>query len=299
MSSIDAFVVGASFISSFSRAGLNLVDRYQLSSIRLCPIKTSYWNNSLPLLISTPCILLAYSLLDIWQYMLSVHIFFLAILLQVISYGFAIVFQRYKLLEVALLTKVPDFLAPLLLCIFGFASGTLYFLCCTCLSLVFFCISVKKTTILSSLSSILFLSITLLTQIIFSYLIFKDIFIEIDFKKLLLISFALLTWRFIFSLAVLLIYKYFYSDNYDKQRTNFQCTFVRCFLNLSTQFSFIYVMSSKSYIFVLPILNSTGLISAALAHYLIGERISSRDYLSLLLLFLLTNISILYLLDVH
>jgi hypothetical protein len=58
-------------------------------------------------------------------------------------------------------------------------------------------------------------------------------------------------------------------------------------------------MSSKSYIFVLPILNSTGLISAALAHYLFGERISSRDYLSLLLLFLLTNISILYLLDVH
>jgi len=299
LSSIDAFVVGASFISSFSRAGLNLVDRYQLSSIRLCPIKTSYWNNSLPLLISAPCILLAYSLLDIWQYMLSAHIFFLATLLQVISYGFAIVFQRYKLLEVALLTKVPDFLAPLLLCIFGFASGTLYFLCCTCLSLVFFCISVKKTTILSSLPSILFLSITLLTQIIFSYLIFKDIFIEIDFKKLLLISFALLTWRFIFSLAVLLIHKYFYSDNYDKQRTNFQCTFVRCFLNLSTQFSFIYVMSSKSYIFVLPILNSTGLISAALAHYLIGERISSRDYLSLLLLFLLTNISILYLLDVH
>jgi len=299
LSSIDAFIVGASFISSLSRAGLNLVDRHQLSSIKLCPIKTSYWNNLLPLLISAPCILLAYSLLDIWHYMLSVHIFFLAMLLQIIAYGFAIVFKRYKLLEVALLTKVPDFFAPLLLCIFGFASGTLYFLCCTCLSLVFFCISAKKTTTLSSLPSILFLSITLLTQIIFSFLIFKDIFVDIDFKKLLLVSFTLLTWRFIFSLAILLMHKYFYLGAHENQRTNFQCIFVRCLLNLSTQFSFIYVMSSKSYIFVLPILNSTGLIGAALAHYLIGERISSRDYLSLLLLFLLTNISILYLLDVH
>ncbi len=299
MSSFDALIVGASFISSFSRAGLNLVDRYQLSSIGLCPIKTSYWNNLLPLLISAPCILLAYPFLDILQYMQSVHIFFLATLLQVISYGFAIVFKRYKLLEVALLTKVPDFLAPLLLCIFGFASGTLYFLCCTCLSLVFFCISAKKTATLSSLPSVLFLSISLLAQIIFSYLIFNDFFVGIYFKELLLISFALLIWRFIFSLTILLMHKYFYFDNHEQQKTSFKCTFVRCFLNLSTQFSFIYVMSSKSYIFVLPILNSTGLIGAALAHYLIGEQISSREYLSLLLLFLLTNISILYLLDVY
>jgi hypothetical protein len=147
--------------------------------------------------------------------------------------------------------------------------------------------------------SVLFLSISLLAQIIFSYLIFKDIFVGIDFKELLLISFALLIWRFIFSLTILLMHKYFYLDNHEKQKTSFKCTFVRCFLNLSTQFSFIYVMSSKSYIFVLPILNSTGLIGAALAHYLIGERISSGEYLSLLLLFLLTNISILYLLDVY
>lgn len=299
MISVDTFIVGASFISSFSRAGLNLVDRYQLSSIRLCPIKTSYWNNLLPLLISAPCILLAYSLLDILHYLKSVHIFFLATLLQVISYGFAIVFKRYKLLEVALLTKVPDFLAPLLLCVFGFASGTFYFLCCICLSLVFFFIIAKKNTTLSSLLSIIFLSISLLAQIIFSYLIFKDIFVGIAFKELLLISFALLIWRFIFSLAILLIRKYFYLDSHENHKTSFQCTFVRCFLNLSTQFSSIYVMSSKSYIFVLPILNSTGLIGTALAHYFIGERISSREYLSLLLLFLLTNISILYLLDVH
>ena len=52
----DSLPVLASIISTFSRAGLNVIDRKQFREEEVCPLVIGYWNNLLPIFLIFPII---------------------------------------------------------------------------------------------------------------------------------------------------------------------------------------------------------------------------------------------------
>ncbi len=112
--------VVASVISSFTHAGLNVVDRKVFRQDRVCPLVVGYWNNFLPILLTLSLIFCTPALNYYLGDLLSVEIVILSVLIQCLSYSFSFAFKALRVADVAILSKVADVTVPLILVLVGF-----------------------------------------------------------------------------------------------------------------------------------------------------------------------------------
>ena len=87
----ESLPVLASIISTFSRAGLNVVDRRQYQQENACPLVIGYWNNLLPVFLMSPIIFFTPAFDECLKDLLAIDLVFMSILIQCVAYSFSFV----------------------------------------------------------------------------------------------------------------------------------------------------------------------------------------------------------------
>lgn len=286
----------ASVISSFSRAGLNVVDRKQFRQERVCPLAIAYWNNLLPVLLICPLMTFSPVLGGWFSDLLSFEIFLLSLLIQFVAYGFSFAFKNLRVIDIAILTKSADITVPLMLVIAGVYSVSLRFFLLLPLILLIFILSSGIENLKKSYQSSIFLVSTLTAQGVYAYFTVFNATFDREFWGLLSIAFSVLVWRLIFSILFLLgeqrISNVFI---FPRQYLSFMGFYLRGILAAVTQVSFVFAITSNNLLIVWPILNATGILAAIFAYLFLREKLSLIDFFFILLASLITCIAVIFL----
>ncbi len=286
----------ASVISSFSRAGLNVVDRKQFRQERVCPLVIAYWNNLLPVLLLCPLIAVSPVLGGWFSDLLSFEIFLLSLLIQFVAYGFSFAFKKLRVIDIAILTKSADITVPLMLVIAGVYSVTLSFFLLLPLILLIFILSSGIENLKKSYQSSIFLVSMLTAQGVYAYFAEFNAAFDREFWSLLSIAFSVLVWRLIFSILFLLGEQRISNVViFPRQYLSFMGFYLRGFLAAVTQVSFVFAITSNNLWIVWPILNATGILGAIFAYLFLRERLGLIDFFFILLASLITGIAVIFL----
>ena len=291
----DSLPVLASVISSFSRAGLNVVDRKQFFQEEVCPLIIGYWNNLLPIFLILPIIFFSTSLDYYLDDIFSLEIIFLASLIQCVAYSFSFTFKKLRVTDIAVLTKIADITVPLVLVLLGFYLVTYSFFLLLPTILVIFICSAGANVVKKTYKSSLVLVLALTAQGVYSYFVGFTIPLNRGFWGLLSIAFAVLVWRFIFS-SVLMLYhqRISYLYYFPRQFLTKTGFYFRGFLTVVTQVTFIFAITANNLLVVWPILNATGFLGAVFAYFFLGEKLSLRDILFIVFAFLISGVVVFY-----
>ncbi len=284
----------ASIISSLSRAGLNVVDRKQYQQEAACPLVVGYWNNLLPVFLMLPIVASTPASDDFLKNLLTIDMVFMSILIQCVAYSFSFAFKHLRVADMAVLSKAADVTVPIVLAFLGFysLSYSLFLFLLVILTLFIFSTGFNafRKTYKSSIALILMLTI----QGVYAY--FFEIYSSHDnaFWSLLSAGFSVLVWRFIFS-GIFLIY---WRDAswicfFPKEFLSRSGFYIRGFLTLSTQVTFIFAISANNLMIVWPILNATGFLGAVFAYLFLGEKLSPKDIYFIAVAFLISILIIL------
>jgi EamA-like transporter family len=282
-----------SVISTFSRAGLNVVDRSQFKKEKICPFVIGYWNNLLPIFLLFPIVLCTPAANYFTDDIISLPIIYLSILIQVVGYSFSYAFKTLRVTDIAVLSKSADITVPIILAITGYSLISVGFILLLPAVLIAFVLSAGMDVLKKSFQSSAVLVLALTIQGVFAYLIALDESLHRNSWGLLSTAFSVLIWRFIFS-GVLLLYKNSPSSTiiFPKRQLSYGGFYLRGFLTTVTQVSFVFAISSNELSVVWPILNTTGLIGAIFAYLFLGERFSRSDFLFVSFAFLITVVAI-------
>jgi hypothetical protein len=282
------FVIAVACISSFTRAIINLIDRWQFAYNKDCVIEISFINNLLPVILAiSGGLLFGYSKL-ILENILCFESIFLGVIIQVVAITFSYAMKRYELLKVTLMAKVSDFFMPI---IFGLMGGfhnvnqisiqAIGFLIAAPLFLKFNIFGI------SSLHFLVLIVLGLTAQVIFGKYFLGSHLLDNNFEELIFFSVGVIFWRTMWTLPIF-FYKY---KKLSFFKVPSRITYLRSILTLITQLSFIYTINSIFVDIAAPILNLTGLFSVLLASLVIKEKLG-KDVLGLIFLtFLLSGVS--------
>ena len=97
----ESLPILASIISTFSRAGLNVVDRRQFQQERVCPLVISYWNNLLPVCLILPLIIFTPAINNCVKDLLSIELVLMSILIQCVAYSFSFAFKYLRVTDMS------------------------------------------------------------------------------------------------------------------------------------------------------------------------------------------------------
>lgn len=289
MLTYESIPIVASFISSISRAGLNVFDRSQFINTSISPINVSYWNNFLPVILMFPLVLFSPAITDVLADLISFNVVLLALLIQLVAYSFSYTFRSLRVTDIAILSKSADITVPVFLSFAGvyFINSDVIWI----LPAIFFIfvlsagVQIAKSSSWASIILVAMLS----AQGIYSYFAGFNSLLGGSLWRLLSFAFAVLIWRFIFSFFMV-IQKEGLARAFKFPRKIFTISgfYVRGFLTAITQITFLFAISANELMLVWPILNTTGFIGALFAYLFLGERLHARDFLFILLTFLLT-----------
>ena len=286
----ESLPVLASIISTLSRAGLNVVDRGQYKHKPSCSLALGYWNNLLPTFLMLPVIIFNPACNDWFKYLLSIELFFMAVLIQGVAYSFSFAFKCLRVTDIAVLSKAADVTVPIVLALLGFYSISYipFLLLLTILAL--FILSTGVDVFRKTYKSAIFLILMLTTQGVYTYFFGRSESHDRDFWGLLSAAFSILAWRLIFS-SILLVYGRGFSWIYVFPKEHLSCSgfYFRGLLTLLTQVTFIFATTANNLMVVWPILNATGFLGAAFAYLFLGEKLSSKDFLLIVLSFLISG----------
>ena len=286
----ETLPVIASVISSISRAGLNVVDRLQFKQKGVSSLLIGYWNNFLPILFLFPVIGFTSALNYVVGDIFSLQIVFLSILIQCVAYSFSHAFKSLRVTDVAALTKVADLTVPLVLVIFGICiiSYDLFLLLPILIAIFIMSAGIEEAR--KTFRPSIFLILAMTMQGAYAYFSGFNLHLDRGFWGLLSLAYAVIIWRFLFS-GILLIYSQgiFSVIKFPRQLLSQSKFYSRGLLTAITQATFVFAITAKNLIVVLPILNTTGLVSAVFAYYFLGEKLSLRDLVSIFILFAITG----------
>lgn len=290
---LESLPVLASAISSVSRAGLNVFDRKQFQKERACPLVIGYWNNLLPVLLVVPIIFLSPASSHCLDDLLSLDIVFLSILIQFVAYGFSFAFKKLRVTDIAVLSKAADITVPLVLATAGFYSIPNDFFLLLPIILIIFISSAGIDNVKKSYQSSIVLVFTLTAQGVYAYFSDFNSSFDREFWGLISVTFSILVWRFIFSsLFLLRIHPISYIYIFPRQFLSSTGFYLRGFLTVLTQVSFVFAISAKNLMVVWPILNTTGFLGAVFAYLFLGEKLQKIDFFYILSTFLITGLVI-------
>lgn len=292
---LDSLPVLASIISTFSRAGLNVIDRKQNQKEKVCPFVIGYWNNFLPVLLMLPIILSTPAFDNCPKNLLAVELVFMSILIQIVAYSFSFAFKNLRVTDIAVLSKAADVTVPIALAFLGFypASYVLFIFLSTILCLFIF--STGFYVFRKTYKAAVVLVSMLTAQGVYAYFFGLSASDDSRFWSLLSASFSVLVWRFIFS-GIFLIYRrsipwiYFF----PKEFLSHGGFYFRGFLTLLTQVTFIFAITADNLMIVWPILNATGFLGAVFAYLFLGEKLRPKDLLFISFSFLISALIVIF-----
>ncbi|QWD97089.1 hypothetical protein [Polynucleobacter sp. MG-6-Vaara-E2] len=281
----------ASVISSFSRAGLNVVDRKQFRQDKVCPLIISYWNNLLPIILMLPIILFTPAIDDCFDDLLSLEVASLSILIQFVAYAFSYAFMVLRVTDVAVLSKSADLTVPLILVLLGFYSISYGVFLLLPIVFAIFIFSAGVDVVKKTYKPSIVLVLMLTTQGLFASFVGLDMSLGRGFWGLLSVAFSVLVWRFGFS-CFLLLFKHKVSDIFIFPRhfISHAGFYLRGFLTVVTQVTFIFAITAKNLMVLWPILNSTGFLGAVFAYLFLGEKVRLRDFIFISFVFFITGV---------
>lgn len=284
----ESLPVLASIISTFSRAGLNVVDRRQYQQEKVCPLVMGYWNNLLPALLMFPIILFTPASDNYLKDLLAIDLVFMSVLIQCVAYSFSLAFKCLRVTDVAVLSKAADVTVPIVLAFLGFYSISYVLFLFLSTILVLFIFSTGLDVFRKIYKSAVVLVLMLTAQGVFAYFFGLHSSYDREFWSLLSATFSVLVWRFIFS-SFFLIYGRGPSNAYffPKEFLSRNGFYLRGSLTLLTQVTFIYAITADNLMIIWPILNATGFLGAVFAYLFLGEKLKPRDFLFISLSFVI------------
>jgi hypothetical protein len=287
----ESLPILASIISTFSRAGLNVVDRKQYQQGKSCPLLVGFWNNLLPALLLFPIIVFTPALDNCLKNLLTVDLVFMSILTQCVAYSFSFGFNYLRVTDMAVLSKAADVTVPIALAFLGFYSTSYVPFLFLLMILVLFIFSTGFDVLKKAYKSAVVLVLMLTTQGVYAYFFGLNISLDRGFWSLLSAGFSVLVWRFIFS-GVFLIYRRNLSRVCIFPKEFLSCSefYFRGFLTLLTQVTFIFAITAKNLMIVWPILNATGFFGAVFAYIFLGEKFRPKDGLFISFSFLISGL---------
>lgn len=292
---LDSLPVLASIVSTFSRAGLNVVDRRQYQKEKACPLVIGYWNNLLPVFLMLPIVLSTLDFNDCLKDLLNIDLVLMSILIQCVAYSFSFAFKHLRVTDVAVLSKAADVTVPIALAFLGFYSISYLLFLFLSIILISFFFSTGLDVFRKTYKSSIVLVLMLTTQGVFAYFFGLNSSHNREFLSLLSAAFSVLVWRFVFS-SIFLIYGrglpwiYFFPKEF---LTNGGFYF-RGFLTLLTQVTFIFAITANNLMIVWPILNATGFLGAVFAYLFLGEKLRTKDLLFISFSFLISALIVIF-----
>ena len=273
-------VISVAIISSISRAIINVIDRWQLCYKGECIVKISFLNNLLPFLVAITFGLSFGFALKIIQSIICIETFIFGAIAQSVALIFSFAIKRFELFKVTLMSKPSDFLISLT---FGILRGfinvaeiSIHLLSCLISAPLFFKFKIFGLRVYSF---ILLIVLGLTIQAVLGKFLINSSFTDINYLDIIFFSIGVIFWRGVWSMLLLLYKTKLHKSLFIPSKI----TFVRAFLTLLTQSSFIYVISSRHVNIAVPILNLTGFFSILLANFLMKEPID-RNSLGLIFL---------------
>lgn len=287
----ESMPIVASLISSVSRAGLNVVDRYQFKNVATCPIVMGYWNSLLPVVFIFPLMLFSPATSYFMEDVISMNVVFLALLIQLVAYSFGYTFRFLRVTDVAIISKSADITVPIFLSFFGFYSlhlGVFWIL--PPIIFIYILSAGIKVAVRAGLASLALVTI-LSIQGIYSYFIGLNSSLNQGIWGLLSFASSVILWRCIFSFLVLTYAEGFLASiQFPRYHFSVRGFCVRGLLTVITQVTFLLAICANQLMLVWPILNTTGLTGAIFAYLFLGEDLRPKDFVFIFLTFLLTGL---------
>lgn len=284
----DLSIYFLSILCVLSRASLNIIDRKQYHYHQICPIVLGYWNNLFPLLIFEIILFLLNFDNFLTRVNLTFEPFLLASLAQIISYVFGYCFKFINVVHLGFISKSADLTISLGLIFLGFQQGLdiLFLGLISSLFLVFYLFKNQN----ANFFVIFLLILTLTINGLVSFLFNERNYVTNTFTDLINLTEGVLLWRLIFSILILLAKQnlsslYIFPIN----SIAYSLFSFRVFLSIFTQGSFIYLISHKFFILVIPILNMTAIAGALLAFIFLGEKLGRSDIFFISMFFLFSS----------
>ena len=284
-------------ISTACRSALNVIDRKQFYINKDDIWKKSFWNNTFPILLIFPFIFISDNLKKLSEIIFLNELLIFSCMSQIVAYYFSYALRKYRVSEVAIISKYADITVPICLYFLGsylrfecFILVLFFFILWICLGCFFKNINLN---IFSLISFCLVISLTI--QAVSGYLMYFEKYKNPSINEITIFSIATLFWRLFFSLVV----NFCLSRNLFKfilnKPSNFDLlTLMRASLTIATQFSLLFVMANPNFLIAWPILNSTSLISPIFAYLFLNERIRKTEIFLILISFFITTFSMIF-----
>ncbi|UAC49633.1 hypothetical protein K6959_07460 [Bacillus aquiflavi] len=270
------FIMIFAFLSALSRAGLNIVDRYQIGMKKLSIFYVNLWNNVIPaILMIALCILLG------WHGQLVASIFdwktlVFSGIVQLVAYAFSYAFRHLNVSQVLVIgkKKMSDLFIPIGIFVttMQWDWSTYFFAVATTIV----CLPIlwekgerengnafKKVGLIIGSALVLQASLSPLLTEMNTVVAIRDTFA---------FTTAVIIWRTVWSLIPLLRKKRAQDEASFFGLLSNPVFFVRALLTIITQTTFILAVGSTASAVAWPILNSTSIFSVALSSLLLREK---------------------------
>ncbi|EJM97740.1 hypothetical protein [Herbaspirillum sp. YR522] len=258
-------------ISALSRAGLNVIDRYQIGMRKLSIRSINFWNNAIP----TIMIVLTAVMLGLHGDLAAVFLGWktaaFAAVVQLVAYTFSFAFRYLDVNQVTVAAKLSDLFIPG--AIFATTGHwdwtTAGFACATTLV----CLPILRGRNLDQGKVLKAATVLMCTALVFQAGISPLLAHQIDgdWRYGLLFAAAVIGWRTIWSIMPLA----FRSDAGQAQRYGLllnRLFYLRCCLSVITQLTFVLAVSSAAAAVAWPLLNAAGLFAMLMAAFVLRER---------------------------
>lgn len=287
--SVQTIIIIA-FLSALSRAGLNVVDRYQIGLKKVSILQVNFWNNVVPaLFLMVLCLLLSWST-ELYSYFFDVRSFVFSLLAQVVAYAFSYAFRHMDVSQVLITSKLSDVIIPI-----GIFATTMYWdwsnyyfsIATTLVCLLVLLDKDKRFSLVAFRKIIAVIILSLLIQASFSPLV-TVIGTNTSIQDAVSFTTAVIMWRVVWSFIPMVRFKNL------ALRPDVTLLFspifnIRVILTVFTQLTFILAVSSPISAVAWPILNATPLLAILLSRFFLKEGLSR---IQVIIILLITALSI-------
>lgn len=266
-------------VSAFSRAGLNLVDRYQIGLQRLSIVTVNFWNNTIP---AGAMVALTAGFgwhRELGACLIDARTALFSALVQLVAYSFSYAFRHLNVSQVTVAGKASDLFIPIGIFVvaghwdwvtYGFAVTTTL----VCLPLLHSGNSRRHPEAMKAAFALI--GGALVLQASLAPLLVGPGQVTSSVQDTLIFATAVIVWRVAWSLLPML------------RRGGKQPVFswallvtpvfmVRVLLSIATQITFVVAISSSASAVAWPILNSTGILAMLLSSLLLKEKPSGPE----------------------
>ncbi len=287
MSLNGILIVFLSIISATSRGIISVIDRYQIGIKQQSILQVNMLNNFFTILLVF--IISIFSPIEgILPYMIDFRIIIYSLIVQLVAVGYSYLFKNMTVLESVISSKMSDLVIPFALFVTtGYFSFSTYFLSIFTTFLIFVFLNNKMNT-KKFLKGILVIVPLLTLQAMLSPILtapFKE-----SLHQIIVFTICTLYIRFFISILSCLFDKQIYKKTKKLKVQLIPLYFLRSFLTISAQFTFVVVTSDPQASIAWIFLNMTSLFGVIFSNIFLKERNNLKE---LVLVFLMIIIVLL------